>query len=261
MAMTKLRKKEVSRIKSYYTRRMKTIQTEAMAAAQRDTRKNVSGQIRSLKGKLVEELAGEILKSACKELGIDMSRVRIERKFHVETGISNPNYIGTLEPEVAEHVAANIADMVVDLEVDMVLLVDGKLVLGVECKSFTEKTMFGRAVKDAAILYKYHPNKKYIVLQLENALGGDYAHNKEVCLGSVPAHVAMSDHPEIEIEVCTLLDGYRNSNRPIHREKFYKEISTYKLNRTLDQFEEAITANLKALPQKRFYHYNYSYIN
>ncbi len=260
MAMTKLRKKEVSRIKSYYTRRMKTIQTEAMAATQRDARKNVGGQIRHLKGKLVEELAGEILISACKELDIDMSRVKIERKFKVGTGITDPNYIGALPPEVAEYVAANIADMVVDLEVDMVLLIDGKLVLGVECKSFTEKTMFGRAVKDAAILYKYHPNRRYIILQLENALGGDYAHNKEVYLGSAPAHVAMSDHPELEIEICTLLDGRRTSTRPIHEERYYKEISTYKLNRTLDKFEEAITTNLKALPQRRIYQYNYSYI-
>ena len=255
-----VRSREIDRLMKFYNQKIRAMHTGAIDAVQRDSRRTVAGQIRSMKGTLVERLAGEILRSACIELGISEDRVRIERKFKVETTITDPSYIGGLNEEVSRHVAENIADFVSYLEVDAVLLVDGLFVLGVECKSFTEKTMFTRAVHDAGLLYKYHPNKKYIVLQLENALGGDYAEDKDVFLGSPAAHIAMSDYPHLDIEVCTLLDGSRRSNMPIHSSKYFKDISVYKLNRTLNKFEEAITTNLKALPHKRIYKYNYSYI-
>ena len=255
-----VRNGEVDRLIKFYNKRIKAMQTGAIAAVQRNPRKTIEGQIRSMKGTLVEQFAGEIMKSACMELGISKDRVKIERKFKIETNITDPNYIGNLDDEVAKYVADNIADFVSYLEVDRVLLIDGLLVLGVECKSFTEKTMFTRAVHDAGLLYKYHPNRKYIVLQLENALGGDYAEDKDVYLGSPAAHIAMSDYPHLDIEICTLLNGSRCSNKPIHKRKYFKDMSVYKLNRTLDKFEEAITINLKALPHKRIYKYNYSYI-
>ncbi len=255
-----VRSREIDRLIKFYNQKIRAMQTGAITAVQRDPRRTVAGQIRSMKGTLVEELAGEIMRSACLELGISEDRVRVERKFKIETTITDPNYIGGLSEEVAIHVAENIAEFVSYLEVDAALLIDGMFVLGTECKSFTEKTMFTRAVHDAGLLYKYHPNRKYIVLQLENALGGDYAEDKEVFLGSPAAHIAMSDYPHLDIEVCTLLDGARCSSRPIHESGYYKNISVYKLNRTLNKFEEAITTNLKALPHKRIYKYNYSYI-
>lgn len=167
------------------------------------------GQIRSRKGKLVADLLDAIVRQAWHEIGA-LDRLEIRRQ-RVEVPI-NADYVRTLTPESTKtHVKENIAGYIYRVELDRAVLIDERLVLGIECKSYTENAMLKRVLKDFELTLQRHPEMLFCVFQLENALGGDYG---EPCkmdyLGSESTHTLLS-HSPVRLEIITLLIGRRSA--------------------------------------------------
>ena len=75
------------------------------------------------------------------------------------------------------------------------------------------------------------------MFQLENSLGGDYGDaGKLVQLGSESTHTLLSHTPEVHLEIITLLDGDRKSNREIHKPQFFKELSVENVEICVSKF-------------------------
>jgi len=86
--------------------------------------------------------------------------------------------------------------------------------------------MLKRTLKDFELIAKLlYPNLMFCVFQLENGLGGDYGQaSKSEQLGSESTHTLLSHTPAVRLEIITLLDGNRKSNREIHKRKYFKEL-------------------------------------
>ena len=86
--------------------------------------------------------------------------------------------------------------------------------------------MFKRSLKEFELIAKLrYPELLFCIFQLENGLGGDYgeASNPKL-LGSTSTHTLLSHTSIASLEIITLLDGKRNSNKPIHKPKFFKKL-------------------------------------
>ncbi len=60
-------------------------------------------------------------------------------------------------------------------KVDVHVFVDDNLVLGMECKSYTENAMLKRILVDFRMLKSLHPDLICCLLQMESMLGGGYS--------------------------------------------------------------------------------------
>jgi uncharacterized protein YeeX (DUF496 family) len=110
------------------------------------------GIIRSTKGRLQEHITEEIIKIAWKELGGEEERLNIDSKKHkIPINIS---YVKNKikDNEIKKHILANINDYCYGLSVDKQVYIDGKFVLGIECKAYTENAMIKRILVDFYLL-------------------------------------------------------------------------------------------------------------
>lgn len=71
---------------------------------------------------------------------------------------------------------------------DVHLYIDGKFVMAIECKAYTENAMMKRILVDFTLLKEVYPNLDCVLLQLESQLGGDYGHFDKKPLGSFRTH-------------------------------------------------------------------------
>lgn len=246
------RKERFDEISEYYEIGTLDIPRQAKKAHKMDKRKVVAGQIRYGKGNLVEKIAEKLLTLACGDLGISKDRYHLTCG-PINVGITNTSYImrkNILNPD----------DYIHSLELDNILMVDGKPVINVESKAYAEATMLKTVMSNISMVYQYYPDMGFVLLQLENALGGDYA-NDVVKKGSGPAHVIMSQHPEVDLQILTLLDGNRSADRPIHEPKYYKPMNMAKLGKAYFTIKRLISERVQGdqvFSQKKVYVYNYS---
>lgn len=209
-----------------YTERIRSMYTMA------------GGQIRSRKGELVEDLLDAIVWQAWHEIGeLDRLEIRTQR---VEVPI-NADYVRTLTPESTKaHVEENIAGYIYRVELDRAVLIDERLVLCIECKSYTENAMLKRVLKDFELTLQRHPEMLFCVFQLENALGGDYG---EPCkmdyLGSESTHTLLS-HSPVRLEIITLLNGNRTTQREIHRPAHFKALRLENVEACVKKFQRLL---------------------
>ncbi|GAA8155009.1 hypothetical protein BTM245_01940 [Helicobacter pylori] len=103
------------------------------------------------------------------------------------------------------------------MSVDKHIFVDNQLVMGIECKNYTENAMLKRILVDFHLLKTLYPNISCYLFQLENQLGGDYSALPETLLGSKPTHSIMSYFESVNLNIVTLLKGERNINQPTHK--------------------------------------------
>lgn len=198
-----------------------------------------SGEIRSKKGKLVPKILDAIVRQAWHEIGA-LDRLEIRRQ-RVEVPI-NAYYVRTLTPESTKtHVKENIAGYIYRVELDRAVLIDERLVLGIECKSYTENAMLKRVLKDFELTLQRHPEMLFCVFQLENALGGDYG---EPCkmdyLGSESTHTLLS-HSPVCLEIITLLNGNRTTQREIHRPAHFKALPLENVEACVKKFQRLLS--------------------
>ena len=190
------------------------------------------GIIRAGKGKLVENIAKILVQLAWKKLGQNPNRLKIIGK-QIKIPIKQ-EYINKLkDEEVKKYIKQNIKDYYYSYKPDVLVEIDNKVVLEIECKAYTENAMFKRILVDATLLRTQFPKMKFILLQLESQLGGDFSELKDVTYGSTSTHTLLS-YFDIELHIITLLKGERKVDKPIHKHEFFKPLTKESLQKAVN---------------------------
>lgn len=180
------------------------------------------GIIRAGKGKLVESIGKELIKIAWQELGRDLKRLSFSSKI-VKVPI-NEVYLNRIKSEeVRNYIKDNIKDFYYPLKSDIHLFIDNEFKMAVECKAYTENAMLKRILVDFTLLKQGYPHLKFVLLQLESQLGGDYSSVRKIKYGSPSTHTLLS-YFDIDLNILTLLEGERMVDQPIHKPQFFKPL-------------------------------------
>ncbi len=196
------------------------------------------GIVRSEKGTMLENMAKVMVKLAWKDLGEKEDRLKIMGK-KIQIPIKE-DYIKRIEDkEVREYIQKNLKKYVYSLKPDVLVAIDDKPVLAIECKTYTENAMLKRILVDCTLLKKEYQDMKFVLLQLESQLGGDYSELKENPLGSASTHTLLS-YFDVDLIIITLLKGERSINKPIHKTEFFKPLTKESLKRAIIEIKEIL---------------------
>ncbi|MCX6895906.1 MAG: restriction endonuclease [Verrucomicrobia bacterium] len=215
-----------------YQRTTEVMEHGAAKAVKEDGRA-YGGFIRATKGKLQEFISNDLVQVAWnvelakdpKRLSINSDKIRIPIK---------PEYIQTIRNRaIKDYILTNIPRYYYGLSVDKHVFIDGKMLLGIECKAYTENAMLKRILVDFHLLKTKVPNLLCYLFQLESQLGGDYSSEINNPKGSYPTHTLMSYFPGLDLRVITLLPGERKVDQPINKAKHFKAL-------TIDRLEVAV---------------------
>jgi len=202
-----------------YTNVVQGINQEALNEKERA----YGGIIRSGKGKLVEQIAQNLISLTWESMGKSLERLsfgHIPFKLPIKE-----EYIEEIETsEVKDHIHENIDKYYYKFNQDVQVYIDKKLVVSVECKSYTENAMFKRILVDFTLLKLAYPDLDCVLLQLESQLGGDYSELNHITFGSPSTHTLLS-YFNINLTIITLLKDERKVDKPIHNPKFYKQLT------------------------------------
>lgn len=206
--------------------------------AAEQTERAYGGVIRSVKGKLQEFITEEIVKLAWEELGGETNRISIN-KDKIKIPIQD-NYIQRISDErVKSYILSHKEEYYYGLSVDKHIFIDGKFVMGIECKAYTENAMIKRILVDFHLLKTLYPNISCHLFQLESQLGGDYSRLTDPTYGSKPTHSIMSYFPDVDLYITTLLQGERDIEHPIH--KNFKPLKPETIRKTVDFIKQFLT--------------------
>ena len=190
------------------------------------------GVQRSFKGLFFEKFTRGLIRRAWFDIAGDISDLRTE-KGSVTVPIKKDYIKKMKDREIAKHIEKNIREYSYTFKIDVPVYIKEKLVMAVECKSFTENAMLKRILIDGFFVKEISPDAEIVLFQLESQLGGDYSDIlKEKKLGSTSTHTLMSyfDYP---LHIITLLEGDRKTNEPIHRKEFFKPMKREALENAL----------------------------
>jgi hypothetical protein len=187
-----------------------------------------------VKGGLQELITEEIIKIAWHNLGGDKNRLDINSS-KINIPIRQPYIDRIKDKEIREYIQQNIEKYVYRLSVDKQIFIDGKFVMGIECKAFTENAMIKRILIDFHLIKLVHPKISCFLFQLESQLGGDYSKLPKTAYGSFSTHSIMSYFENVELHIFTLLEGERNIKKPIH--KFFKPLEHNNVDRAVKLLE------------------------
>ena len=236
--MTKIEEK-LNEIISEYNQLVKNIDDAAKTSD-----RAYGGMIRAFKGELVESIAAKLVKIAWSDiLHQQIYRLEINKK-KMPIGISDDYIARISDPEVRNYVKDHRDSLIYKFGTDVQVFVDGKLVLPIECKAYTENAMIKRILFDAKLMKEAVGTQTYYLVQLESQLGGDYSELNEVTYGSPATHALLS-HVDVDLIIITLLKGERKVDRPIHKIEFYKELKIKELKKAAEIFAEALRKYVK----------------
>ncbi len=195
------------------------------------------GVVREGKGGFVENIAKKLVKIAWEDLGEDENRL-IFRHQIIKIPIKK-DYINRIKiKEIQEYIQKNINEMYYGIIPDLQVYIDDKFKISIECKAYTENAMFKRILVDATLIKQVYPDVKFLLLQLESQLGGDYSDIfKEVHYGSPSTHTLLS-YFDIELNIITLLEGERKVDQPIH--KYPKELKIEALLKAVEIIQKLL---------------------
>ncbi|MGI9461369.1 MAG: restriction endonuclease [Alphaproteobacteria bacterium] len=227
-------KKDLQKIIDAYDSVVKGID----AKAKENEDRAYGGIIRADKGSLVESIAHDLVKIAWREIGGQLNDISLEKKF-IKIPIQQ-NYIDKIKSnEVKDYIKNNINNFYYSLKMDVHVSIKSKLKLAIECKSYTENAMLKRILVDFTLLKQIHPDTKFILLQLESQLGGDYGTKNLIKLGSPSTHTLLS-YFDIDLNIITLLEGERKIDKPIHKKDFYKALEYKDLENALKTIKDLL---------------------
>jgi len=234
------KKDEIDEIIQAYDKLVLGIETTALHTEKRA----YGGIIRAGKGKLVESIASHLVSLAWQKLGGEGYRLRIpERQRRINIPIRKEYVESLTNEDVKNFIKKNIDDYYYAQGTDIRVLVEGKLVMIIECKSYTENAMMKRILIDFSLLKRVYPNIVCVLIQLESQLGGDFSDLKqlygEVTYGSKSTHTLLS-HFEVDLMIITLLKGERKVQEPIHKKEFFKPLTKESLNNAIDRISELL---------------------
>lgn len=227
--MLMLHNKKISEIIKLYNESVGKIDERAKLGSGRA----YGGIVRAEKGKLVEEIGRKLIKMAWSDiLSQDSKRIEfIRSKFKIPI---KDDYIDKLkDDELKEYIRKNKKDYFYEYKPDITVSIDNEIAMFVECKSYTENAMFKRILVDFHLLKTLHPKAKFVLLQLESQLGGDYSKLKEKIWGSPQTHTLLS-YFDVDIQIITLLEGERKVDKPIHKKEHFKPLKQESLKRAVE---------------------------
>ena len=183
--------------------------------ARDDNDRAYGGVIRAAKGKLQERITECLIRITWQFIGGNPDLLEINSK-KIPIPIRH-EYIDRIKsPEVKEHIRNNMADYIYKLSVDKHIFINGKFVIGIECKAYTENAMIKRILIDFDLLKTQYHHLSCYLFQLESQLGGDYHAIEKPVYGSHSTHTIQSYFLS-DLKIITLLEGERKVNQPIHQ--------------------------------------------
>ena len=197
------------------------------------------GIIRAGKGKLVESIAFHMVEIAWQSIKGKPERLSLFKQTY-KIPIKK-SYIEKLKhAEIREYIYKNIKDYYYGLRTDVHVSIDNKMVMGIECKAYTENAMLKRILVDFTLLKSVIPNIICVLLQLESQLTGDYGDpKKKIVYGSHSSHTLMS-YFDVDLNIITLLEGERKVKKPIHASIHYKELKKDALEKGIVSISELL---------------------
>ncbi|MGB9593671.1 MAG: restriction endonuclease [Anaerolineae bacterium] len=212
---------------------------ESAHAEDEEGNRAYGGAVRAAKGALVESVAKHLVEIAWHELGGDPQRLDFRRET-VKIPL-RPDYLKRVRPrEVADYIRAHLEQYFFGLKTDIHVNIDGNLVMGIECKAYTENAMLKRVLVDFMLLKQVVPNLNCVLLQLESQLTGDYSQPlKPIVYGSPSTHTLLS-YFDLDLNIITLLEGERRVDQPIHKPAYFKELTEDALRKAVDALKELL---------------------
>jgi hypothetical protein len=207
--------------------------------ANEDDDRAYGGIIRAGKGLMVENITKLLLEVAWEELGGNPERIsfkKVTKKLPIKQ-----EYIDKIEnKEVREFIIENLENYYYTLKTDVHCSIDNNLIIGVECKAYTENAMIKRILVDFTLMKHAWKDMHCFLLQLESQLGGDYSKlESKTTFGSHSTHTLFS-YFDVNIEILTLLEGERRVNKAIHNPEHFKEIDEKHLKRAIEKFKKVL---------------------
>jgi hypothetical protein len=193
------------------------------ADANEDEDRAFGGFIRAGKGKLVESITRHMVEIAWDKLDGEPNRLSF-KKQSFKIPINEP-YINRIKhKQIRDYILAHQEDYFYRMKTDVHVSIDDKMIMGIECKAYTENAMLKRILVDFTLLKKMNPEINCVLLQLESQLTGDYSESgKKLIYGSHSTHTLLS-YFDIDLNIITLLEGERKVNEPIHNDLHYKSL-------------------------------------
>ncbi len=212
---------------------------ESAHAENEEGNRAYGGAVRAAKGILVERITRLLVEIAWYELGGDPQRLDFRRET-VKVPLRT-DYLKRVRPtEVTDYIRAHLEQYFFGLRTDIHVNIDGNLVMGIECKAYTENAMLKRVLVDFTLLKQVVPNLKCVLVQLESQLTGDYSQPlKPVTYGSPSTHTLLS-YFDVELSIITLLEGERRVDQPIHKPAHFKALTEDALRKAVDTLKELL---------------------
>ncbi len=237
--MKKSKMDEIQEVIQTYKKVVSEIDAKAKESK---TGRAYGGIVRTVKGKLVEDIGRSLIRISWKRLKQEPSRLNIlGKRFKIPI---KKEYIESLRnEEIKEYIKQNINQYYYPYKPDIAVSIDGKIILAMECKAYTENAMLKRILVDFTLLKSLYPNIKFVLLQLESQLGGDYSELKKKPLGSPSTHTLLS-YFDIELHIVTLLEGERKIDQPIHKREFFKPLTRESLENAINVISEILKSKI-----------------
>jgi len=225
-------KKEIQKIINNYDTVIKAVDKKA----RKNKKRAYGGMIRAIIGDLVQNgIAKKLILIAWILLGKDPRRISFPSK-KIKIPIKK-EYIEKIEsPIIKKFLFDNINKCWYGQKTDLHVFIDGKFVMAIECKAYTENAMMKRILVDFTLLKEIYSNLDCVLFQLESQLGGDYSSLGDITLGSFSTHTLLSFF-NIDLVIITLLRGERKVDQPIHLPEYYKPLTKENLCKAIQVFK------------------------
>ncbi len=209
----------IDQIIELYTLNVQNILRES----EEDAGRAPGGIMRSSKGKLVEQISELIIQQAWNNTGGNLDRLKFVNKKHKI--YVQKEHTETFPQEIQNEINTNQSNIYYEAGVDKHVHIDGKFVMAVECKAYTENAMLKRILVDFYLLKKLFPNLTCCLLQLETQLGGENIFPSiDSQIANRSTYTLMSYFPDVDLQIMTLLEGKRLVTKPIHELEYFKEM-------------------------------------
>lgn len=225
-------KKELEKIILEYETVLKVVDHTAIMLDSEGER-TYGGYIRATKGRLQEYITQRLIEIAWfTELGQDRERLDVN-SVKIDIPINLP-YTEIVPKYLKKYILDHLGEYSYGISVDKQVFVDNTMVIGIECKAYTENAMLKRILVDFMLLKTQCPKISCYLFQLESMLGGDYSGLKRRIYGSKISHTIMSYFPSVNLDIVTFIKGERRVDQPIHKSEFYKPLPLSSLERALN---------------------------
>lgn len=165
---------KLSDLIAYYNKLVKGIDDTATMSHDRA----YGGIIRAGKGELVESIATRLVEIAWVDV-LHQSPYRLEiNKKKMPIGISDDYIRRIKDSKVQAYVRAHRSELVYKFGTDVQAFIDGRLVLPIECKAYSENAMLKRILFDANLMKEAAGTDTYYLVQLESQFG---SHRQQEC--------------------------------------------------------------------------------